>query len=93
MLGGSQFMEAGKVKWFDTRRGFGFISPNSDNKQDVFVHYSDIAGDGYKSLLRGQSVCFEITNGPRGLQAQNVMLMRTLSNKPDSDSIGNQRSA
>jgi CspA family cold shock protein len=86
-------MEAGKVKWFDTRRGFGFIAPNTERKQDVFVHYTDIAGDGYKSLLRGQHVCFEIANGPKGLQAQNVMLMRSWPNRPDPDSAGNLRSA
>jgi CspA family cold shock protein len=71
--GGFIIMVVGKVKWFNTKKGFGFIVPESDQNQDVFVHYSSIKGDGFKSLLRGQAVQFEMLQGPKGLQAQNVM--------------------
>ena len=59
------------VKWFDTKKGYGFIEqPGGD---DVFVHYSGIAGDGFKSLRAGEEVEFEIANGPKGPQATNVV--------------------
>ncbi|MBF0492481.1 MAG: cold-shock protein [Deltaproteobacteria bacterium] len=60
----------GRVKWFNDNKGFGFIE--QDNGPDVFVHYSAISGDGYKSLAEGQQVEFEITEGAKGLQAANV---------------------
>ena len=63
-------METGTVKWFDNAKGFGFIS--RENGNDVFVHHSVIQGDGYKSLDEGQSVEFEVTQGPKGEQASNV---------------------
>ena len=60
----------GVVKWFDTKKGYGFIEqPGGD---DVFVHYSGITGDGFKSLRAGEEVEFEIANGPKGPQATNV---------------------
>jgi cold shock protein len=71
--GGFRIMVVGKVKWFNSKKGFGFIVPESDQNQDVFVHYSSIKGDGFKSLLRGQPVQFEMIEGPKGMQAQNVM--------------------
>ena len=63
-------MAKGKVKWFNNQKGYGFITPESG--KDVFVHFSAIQGDGYKSLEEGQAVEFEITQGPKGEQATNV---------------------
>ena len=61
------------VKWFNADKGFGFIE--RDNGNDVFVHYSGIAGEGYKSLEEGQNVDFDIVEGQRGEQATNVVAM------------------
>jgi CspA family cold shock protein len=61
---------AGKVKWFDEKKGWGFIQ--KDDGSDVFVHYSAIQENGFKSLADGQAVEFEITDGPKGPQASNV---------------------
>lgn len=66
-------MAKGKVKWFDAGKGFGFIEQESGG--DVFVHFSEIQGDGYKSLDEGQSVEFEVTQGPKGDQASNVVAL------------------
>ncbi|EEL31483.1 cold-shock protein [Bacillus toyonensis] len=63
-------MEQGKVKWFNADKGFGFIERQGG--EDVFVHFSAIQIDGYKSLDEGQSVTFEVEKGQRGLQATNV---------------------
>lgn len=60
----------GKVKWFNAEKGYGFISQESGD--DVFVHFSAIQGKGFKTLEEGQSVSFEIEEGPRGKQASNV---------------------
>ncbi len=60
----------GTVKWFNAEKGFGFIS--REGADDVFVHFSAIQGDGFKSLDEGQKVNFEITKGPRGAQAECV---------------------
>ena len=63
-------MARGKVKWFSNQKGYGFITP--ENGKDVFVHFSAIQGDGYKSLEEGQEVEFEIEKGPKGEQATKV---------------------
>ena len=64
--------EKGKVKWFSNVKGFGFIEQEGGT-QDIFVHYASIQGDGYKTLNEGDGVTFEITQGPKGPQAANVI--------------------
>lgn len=64
-------MTTGTVKWFNDSKGFGFITPE-DGEKDVFVHFSAIQGDGFKSLAEGQRVNFDITDGDKGPQAINV---------------------
>ncbi|MDA1477769.1 cold shock protein CspC [Bacillus changyiensis] len=63
-------MEQGSVKWFNAEKGFGFIE--RENGDDVFVHFSAIQSDGFKSLDEGQKVTFDVEQGPRGAQAANV---------------------
>ena len=64
-------MAAGTVKWFNDAKGFGFITQD-DGGDDVFCHHTAIQMEGFKTLKEGQSVTFEVTKGPKGLQAQNV---------------------
>jgi cold shock protein len=64
-------MEKGTVKWFNNSKGYGFIS--SEGKKDVFVHFKAIVSEGYKTLNEGDSVEFEIEDGPKGPQAANVI--------------------
>ena len=66
-------MTNGTVKWFNESKGFGFITP-ADGGKDVFVHFSAIQADGFKSLSEGQSVSFNVEDGPKGPQATNVTL-------------------
>lgn len=65
-------MAAGTVKWFNDSKGFGFITPE-DGSAEVFVHFSAIQGDGFRSLSEGQSVTYEVENGPKGPQASQVV--------------------
>ena len=67
---GGLFMLKGKVKWFNATKGFGFIT--GEDGKDIFVHYSQIIVDGYKTLDEGQEVSYEITEGNKGPQASNV---------------------
>jgi CspA family cold shock protein len=64
-------MATGTVKWFSSEKGFGFITPD-DASADVFVHFSAIAGEGYKNLEEGQKVSYEVTQGQKGPQASDV---------------------
>jgi len=64
-------VEVGSVKWFNNYKGFGFICPD-DGRDDVFVHYSEIVGDGFKTLKEGERVTYVIAEGPKGLYARNV---------------------
>ncbi len=69
---GREQMARGTVKWFSDQKGYGFITPE-DGSKDVFVHHSEIQGDGFKSLQEGQMVDFEVTSSPKGPQAANVV--------------------
>jgi len=64
-------VSTGKVKWFDAKKGFGFITPD-DGSEDLFVHFSNIDADGFKSLIEGQDVEFEVGQGKKGPQAMGV---------------------
>ena len=66
-------MTTGTVKWFNESKGFGFITP-TDGSKDVFVHFSAIASEGFRTLTEGQQVTFDMVNGPKGPQAANVQV-------------------
>ena len=63
-------MTTGRVKWFNESKGFGFLE--QENGEDVFVHFSAISGNGFKTLAEGDAVQFDVVKGPKGLQASNV---------------------
>ena len=64
-------MPDGKVKWFNPKKGYGFIA--TEDGKDIFVHYSSISGDGYKTLTEGETVTFNVIEGDKGLRAENVV--------------------
>jgi len=66
-----RFMSEGTVKWFNPRKGYGFIA--TEDGRDIFVHYASISGDGYKTLVEGDAVSFDIVEGEKGLRAENVV--------------------
>ena len=70
----SNSTETGTVKWFNDGKGFGFIAPESGGK-DLFAHFKEIRGDGFKSLTEGQRVTYEVTQGQKGLQASNIRVI------------------
>jgi len=65
-------MPQGTVKWFNPRKGYGFIS--NEDGHDIFVHYASISGDGYRTLTEGDTVTFDVVEGEKGLRAENVIL-------------------
>lgn len=67
-------MPEGRVKWFSDKKGFGFIEPTGGG-EDIFVHHSSIIAEGFRTLSEGQSVMFEVTQGPKGYHASNVKKM------------------
>lgn len=74
-------MSDGKVKWFNPRKGYGFIA--TEDGRDIFVHYSSIKGDGYKTLAEGEPVTFEVVEGDKGLRAENVTAKSAQSTKKE----------
>ena len=75
-------MSEGTVKWFNPRKGYGFIT--AENGKDIFVHYADISGEGYKTLVEGDLVSFDIVEGEKGLRAENVEHKSAAESKEDS---------
>ncbi|MCH9756594.1 MAG: cold-shock protein [Gammaproteobacteria bacterium] len=76
-------MATGEVKWFNNAKGWGFILPE-DGSTDIFVHFSAIEGTGYKSLVAGQTVSFELIKGERGLHAHNVTVLAEAETKEEA---------
>jgi CspA family cold shock protein len=74
VAGGAGIMATGTVKWFNNAKGYGFVTPD-EGEQDVFIHFSAIEMDGYKTLKEGQKIQFEINEGPKGLHAANVQMV------------------
>ncbi len=75
-------MSDGKVKWFNPRKGYGFIA-GADGR-DIFVHYSSISGDGYRTLVEGDTVSFDTVEGEKGLRAENVVATAASAGKTES---------
>jgi CspA family cold shock protein len=76
-------MSEGTVKWFNPRKGYGFIS--AGDGKDIFVHYADISGEGYRTLVEGDSVTFDIVEGEKGLRAENVVHQPGPESKPEGE--------
>lgn len=79
-------MASGKVKWFNNAKGYGFIRPDAGG-DDLFVHYSYICMDGYKSLKAGQSVTYDVREAPKGLHAVNIGITEDVSTESPSEAI------
>ena len=75
-------MSEGTVKWFNPRKGYGFIT--SEDGKDIFVHYADISGEGYRTLVEGDAVNFDIVDGEKGLRAENVVHKSVPQSKEDA---------
>jgi cold shock protein len=75
-------MATGSVKWFNDAKGFGFISPDGGGA-DIFIHFSALMMDGYKTVKQGSRVTFEMVEGPKGLHAQNIQPESSLARSPD----------
>ncbi len=75
-------MSEGTVKWFNPRKGYGFIT--AENGKDIFVHYADISGEGYKTLVEGDLVSFDVVEGEKGLRAENVVHKSASESKEDT---------
>ncbi len=78
-------MAKGKVKWFNQLKGFGFIEPEGGG-EDIFVHFSAIQSDGFKTLSEGQAVSYDVEQGPKGLQATNVLPQVIYASERDEQS-------
>ena len=65
-------MPTGTVKWFNNRKGYGFLIPDEQAEEDVFIHYSSIEMEGFKTLSEGQKINFDLSDGPKGLHATNI---------------------
>ena len=75
-------MSEGTVKWFNPRKGYGFIS--TEDGKDIFVHYADITGEGYRTLVEGDQVSFEVVEGEKGPRAENVVQKSASEAKEDA---------
>ena len=83
-------MSEGKVKWFNPRKGYGFIA--TDDGRDIFVHYASISGEGYRTLAEGDPVTFDIVEGEKGLRAENVVPISVSESKSESESESKEES-
>ncbi|MFW9871364.1 MAG: cold-shock protein [Candidatus Thorarchaeota archaeon] len=75
-------MSEGTVKWFNPRKGYGFIT--AEDGKDIFVHYADISGEGYRTLVEGDTVTFDIVEGEKGLRAENVVQKAASESKEET---------
>ena len=78
-------MSEGTVKWFNPRKGYGFIT--AEDGKDIFVHYADISGEGYRTLVEGDTVTFDIVEGEKGLRAENVVHQSGPESKPEDEPV------